>query len=178
MGHYNTQSQAMHDVYPLLKQTEFPDIFRGRLKTFQINLGYKCNQTCVHCHVNASPKRKEMMSLGVIDQILSAIKRLNIKTIDLTGGAPELNENFEYLITEAKKLGCHIIDRCNLTVLLEPQKKHLFNFFKDNKIEIIASLPCYKKDNVDTQRGKNVFNKSIEVLKKLNTSGYGYEKDH
>ena len=177
MGHYNTQSQAMHDVYPLLKQTEFPDIFRGRLKTFQINLGYKCNQTCVHCHVNASPKRKEMMSLGVIDQILSAIKRLNIKTIDLTGGAPELNENFEYLITEAKKLGCHIIDRCNLTVLLEPQKKHLFNFFKDNKIEIIASLPCYKKDNVDTQRGKNVFNKSIEVLKKLNTSGYGYEKD-
>ena len=177
MGHYNTQSQAMHDVYPLLKKTEFPDIFRDRLKTFQINLGYKCNQACVHCHVNASPKRKEMMSLGVIDQILSAIKRLNIKTIDLTGGAPELNENFEYLITEAKKLGCHIIDRCNLTVLLEPKKKHLFNFFKDNKIEIIASLPCYKKDNVDTQRGKNVFNKSIEVLKKLNISGYGYEKD-
>ncbi len=163
----------MHDVYPLLKKTEFPDILRGQLKSFQINLGYKCNQACLHCHVNASPKRKEMMSLEVINQILSAVNKFNIKTIDLTGGAPELNEHFEYLVLKAKDLGCHVINRCNLTVLLEPGKSHLFNFFKDNNVEIIASLPCYEKANVDAQRGENVFTKSIEVLKKLNKFGYG-----
>ena len=167
----------MHDVYPLLKRTKFPRISRGQLESFQINLGYKCNQACLHCHVNASPKRKEMMSLEVIDQILFAINKFKIKTIDLTGGAPELNNHFEYLITKARNLGCHIIDRCNLTVLLEPGKSHLFDFFKNNKVEIIASLPCYKESNVDTQRGKNVFKKSIQVLKKLNNFGYGYKKD-
>ena len=167
----------MHDVYPLLKKTKFPYISRGQLKSFQINLGYKCNQACLHCHVNASPKRKEMMSLKVIDQILFAINKFKIKTIDLTGGAPELNDHFEYLIIEAKKLGCHVIDRCNLTVLLEPGKNYLFDFFKNNKVEIIASLPCYEESNVDAQRGKSVFKKSIEVLKELNKSGYGYKRD-
>ena len=177
LKYYNTQSQAMHDVYPLLKKTKFPYISRGQLKSFQINLGYKCNQACLHCHVNASPKRKEMMSLKVIEQILFAINKFKIKTIDLTGGAPELNDHFEYLIIEAKKLGCHVIDRCNLTVLLEPGKNHLFDFLKNNKVEIIASLPCYEESNVDAQRGKSVFKKSIEVLKKLNKSGYGYKRD-
>ena len=177
LKYYNTQSQAMHDVYPLLKKTKFPYISRGQLKSFQINLGYKCNQACLHCHVNASPKRKEMMSLKVIDQILFAINKFKIKTIDLTGGAPELNDHFEYLIIEAKKLGCHVIDRCNLTVLLEPGKNYLFDFFKNNKVEIIASLPCYEESNVDAQRGKSVFKKSIEVLKELNKSGYGYKRD-
>jgi radical SAM/Cys-rich protein len=117
------------------------------------------------------------MSLKVIEQILFAINKFKIKTIDLTGGAPELNDHFEYLIIEAKKLGCHVIDRCNLTVLLEPGKTHLFNFFKNNKVEIIASLPCYEESNVDAQRGKSVFKKSIEVLKELNKSGYGYKRD-
>lgn len=177
LKYYNTQSQAMHDVYPLLKKTKFPYISRGQLKSFQINLGYKCNQACLHCHVNASPKRKEMMSLKVIEQILFAINKFKIKTIDLTGGAPELNDHFEYLIIEAKKLGCHVIDRCNLTVLLEPGKNYLFDFFKNNKVEIIASLPCYEESNVDAQRGKSVFKKSIEVLKELNKSGYGYKRD-
>ena len=177
LKYYNTQSQAMHDVYPLLKKTKFPHISRGQLKSFQINLGYKCNQACLHCHVNASPKRKEMMSLKVIEQILFAINKFKIKTIDLTGGAPELNDHFEYLIIEAKKLGCHVIDRCNLTVLLEPGKNYLFDFFKNNKVEIIASLPCYEESNVDAQRGKSVFKKSIEVLKELNKSGYGYKRD-
>ena len=176
MNYYITQSQAMHDVYPLLKKTKFPDIFRGQLKSFQINLGYKCNQACLHCHVNAGPKRKEMMSLEIIDQILYAANKFNIKNIDLTGGAPELNENFEYLITEARILGCHVINRCNLTVLLEPGKDHLFDFFKSNKVEIIASLPCYEKTNVDAQRGENVFIKSIEVLRRFNQIGYGSTK--
>lgn len=167
----------MHNVYPLLKKTKFPDIFRGELKSFQINLGYKCNQRCLHCHVNAGPKRKEMMSKEVVDQVLFAINKFDIKSIDLTGGAPELNDNFEYLITKAKAFGCHIINRCNLTVLLEPGKAHLFDFFKDNKVEIVASMPCYEKSNVDAQRGKNVYTKSIKVLKMLNKLGYGSKSD-
>ena len=151
----------MHDVYPLLEKTNFPSIFRDKLHTIQINLGYKCNQSCLHCHVNAGPKRKEMMDILTIDQVLHFIKKLNIKNIDLTGGAPELNENFKYLITKAKELKCHIIDRCNLTVMLEPNKGYLFEFFRKNNIEIVASLPCYQEDNVNKQRGIGVFRKSI-----------------
>ena len=167
----------MHDVYPLLEKTNFPRIFREKLHTIQINLGYKCNQACIHCHVNAGPKRKEMMDIKTIDEIVEFIKRSNIKTIDLTGGAPELNDNFEYLVRKARDLGCHIIDRCNLTILLEPTKEHLMEFFKENNIEIIASLPCYEEDNVNDQRGKGVFKKSIKVIQKLNSLGYGINKE-
>ena len=166
----------MHDVYPLLEKTDFPRIFRGRLNTIQINLGYKCNQSCLHCHVNAGPKRKEMMTLETVDQILNFIKRSDIKNIDLTGGAPELNDHFDYLVTQARKLNCHVIDRCNLTVLQEPNKEYLFEFFKKNYIEVIASLPCYEEDNVNRQRGNGVFKKSIEVLQRLNELGYGINK--
>ena len=167
----------MHDVYPLLEKTNFPSIFRDKLHTIQVNLGYKCNQSCLHCHVNAGPKRKEMMDTVTINHILSFIKKFNIKNIDLTGGAPELNDNFKYLVTKAKELNCHIIDRCNLTVMLEPGKEYLFEFFKDNKIEIVASLPCYQEDNVNKQRGKGVFKKSIKVIQKLNLLGYGADDD-
>ena len=166
----------MHDVYPLLEKTNFPSIFRDKLRTMQINLGYKCNQSCLHCHVNAGPKRKEMMNANTIDEVVKFIKRSNIKIIDLTGGAPELNDNFEYLVIEAKKLGCHVIDRCNLTVLLENNKKHLLNFFSMNNIEVVASLPCYLEENVNSQRGKGVFKKSIKVIQKLNSIGYGTDK--
>ena len=166
----------MHDVYPLLEKTDFPRIFRGRLNTIQINLGYKCNQSCLHCHVNAGPKRKEMMTLETIDQILNFIKKSDVKNIDLTGGAPELNDHFDYLVTQARKLNCHVIDRCNLTVLQEPNKEYLFEFFKKNYIEVIASLPCYEEDNVNRQRGNGVFKKSIEVLQRLNELGYGINK--
>ena len=171
--HYITRLITMHDVYPLLQKTKFPNVTREDLKTIQINLGYRCNQSCLHCHVNAGPKRKEMMTIKTIVQILTFIKKSNIKNIDLTGGAPELNENFEYLVREAKKLNCHIIDTCNLTVMLEPNKEHLFNFFVENNIEIVASLPCYREDNVNRQRGNGVFKKSIEVIKRLNLLGYG-----
>ena len=134
----------MHDVYPLLEKTDFPKIFRGKLNTIQINLGYKCNQSCLHCHVNAGPKRKEMMTLETIDQILSFIKKSDVKNIDLTGGAPELNDHFDYLVMQARGLNCHIIDRCNLTVLQEPNKEYLFEFFRKNYIEVVASLPCFR----------------------------------
>ena len=117
-----------------------------------------------------------MMSKETIKDIVSFIKKNKIKIVDLTGGAPELNQHFEYIITQARKLRCHIIDRCNLTVLLEPGKKHLLEFLKKNKVEIVASLPCYEKVNVDAQRGDKVFEKSINVLKMMNAKGYGIDE--
>ena len=166
----------MHDVYPLLKYTDFPEIRRNKLKTVQINLGYKCNQACVHCHVNASPKRKEEMSKNVMLDILRFIDVNNIKSVDLTGGAPELNKNFRYFVRELKEIGCHVIDRCNLTILLEKNQSGLAEFFKNNEVEIVASLPCYIGENVDKQRGKNVFQSSIEALRLLNGLGYGFKE--
>ena len=167
----------MHDVYPLLKYTDFPEIYRNKLKTAQVNLGYKCNQACVHCHVNASPKRKEEMSKNVMLDILRFIDIYDIKSIDLTGGAPELNKNFRYFVRELKKMGRHVIDRCNLTILLEKDQCGLAEFLRENDVEIVASLPCYIGDNVDKQRGKNVFQSSIEALRLLNSLGYGLNEN-
>tara|TARA_B100000927_G_scaffold209923_1_gene170684 strand:- start:356 stop:1303 length:948 start_codon:yes stop_codon:yes gene_type:complete len=166
----------MHDVYPLLKYTDFPKIHRKKLKTAQVNLGYKCNQSCVHCHVNASPKRKEEMSKNVMLDILHFVDAFDIKSVDLTGGAPELNKNFKYFVRELKKMGCHVIDRCNLTILLEKDQHGLAEFLSKNEVEIIASLPCYIGENVDKQRGKNVFQSSIKALKLLNDLGYGFKQ--
>ena len=163
----------MHDVYPLLKHSDFPSIKRGNLDTVQVNLGYKCNQSCVHCHVNAGPNRKEEMSKLTIRDILKFIDKFKISNVDLTGGAPELNMNFRFFVRELKNRGCHIIDRCNLTIILEKSMSNLPDFFKENEVEIIASLPCYIKKNVDKQRGKDVFDKSIQALKLLNSIGYG-----
>tara|TARA_B100001996_G_scaffold350644_1_gene310163 strand:- start:3167 stop:4117 length:951 start_codon:yes stop_codon:yes gene_type:complete len=163
----------MHNVYPLLEKTDFPDVFRDKLNTAQINLGYKCNQSCLHCHVNAGPKRKEQMSLDTMKDVIKFIKKFKIKIVDLTGGAPELNKNFEYIVEQVKKIDCHVIDRCNLTILLEKDKSGLANFLKKHEVEIIASLPCYEKENVNSQRGKNVFEKSLQALTILNSIGYG-----
>ena len=167
----------MHDVYPLLKYTDFPEIYRNKLKTAQVNLGYKCNQACVHCHVNASPKRKEEMSKNVMLDILRFIDIYDIKSIDLTGGAPELNKNFRYFVRELKKMGRHVIDRCNLTILLEKDQCGLAEFLRENDVEIVASLPCYIGENVDKQRGKNVFQSSIKALRLLNSLGYGLNEN-
>ena len=163
----------MHNVYPLLEKSDFPDVFRDKLNTAQINLGYKCNQSCLHCHVNAGPKRKEQMSLNTMKDVIKFIKKFKIKIVDLTGGAPELNKNFEYIVEQVKKIDCHVIDRCNLTILLEKDKSGLANFLKKHEVEIIASLPCYEKENVNSQRGKNVFEKSLQALTILNSIGYG-----
>ena len=167
----------MHEIYPLIKQTVFPDIYREKILSLQINLGYKCNQSCLHCHVNAGPNRKEIMNLKTINQVLSFIKKSKIKKIDLTGGAPELNPHFKLLVEKANYLGCHIINRCNLTIILDLEKENLAEFFVKNNVEIIASLPCYQKNNVDAQRGKGIFEKSIKALKILNKHGYGYKKN-
>jgi len=158
---------------PLLQETDFPAIHRGKLETLQVNLGYLCNQSCQHCHVDAGPKRKEQMQRQTVDELIDFLSRSAIQTLDLTGGAPELNENFRYLVTAARELGIEVIDRCNLTVLNEPGQQELAEFLAENKVQVVASLPCYLKDNVEAQRGKGVYQSSITGLRKLNELGYG-----
>jgi radical SAM/Cys-rich protein len=141
------------------------------LKTFQINLGRWCNQACRHCHVDASPLRKETMSKEVAEKCIRLIDSIHsIETVDITGGAPEGNSEFRYLVSESKRLGKHVIDRCNLTILEEPGFEYLYEFLVQNNIEIIASLPHFAKSRTDNQRGKGVFDKSIIALKKIKTN--------
>lgn len=165
----------MHATLPLLEQTNFPPLRRARLETLQVNLGYRCNQQCVHCHVNAGPQRKEMMARETIDQVISFIQASGVSTLDLTGGAPELNPHFRYLVQRARDLGMRVIDRCNLTIIEEPGQEDLAGFLVAQQVEITASLPCYLEENVDQQRGKGVFEASIRALRKLNALGYGQE---
>jgi len=165
----------MHATLPLMKHYGFPALRRARLETLQVNLGYKCNQSCLHCHVNAGPTRTEMMSPGTIEEVLLFLEGNRIKTLDVTGGAPEIHPQFRELVSRARSLGAHVIDRCNLTVLEEPGQEDLDVFLSKNKIEIIASLPCYTEELVDRQRGKGVHEKSIRALRRLNALGYGSE---
>jgi radical SAM/Cys-rich protein len=163
----------MHATLPLLQGSDFPSVYRGALQTLQVNLGYRCNQACLHCHVNAGPTRKEEMQADTANDVIEFLQRSSVKTLDLTGGAPELNANFRRLVSSARELGVEVIDRCNLTVLLEPGQESLAGFLADNQVSIVASLPCYEEDNVDGQRGDGVFNASIEALRLLNSLGYG-----
>lgn len=163
----------MHDTMPLLQATNFPALSRKRLSTLQVNLGYLCNQSCVHCHVDAGPHRTEMMEDGLIDMISQVLKTRKIETLDLTGGAPEMHHGFERIVAEARALGVRVIDRCNLTILFEPGQEGLAEFLTNQKVEIVASMPCYSLENVDKQRGKGVFDLSIAALQKLNALGYG-----
>jgi radical SAM/Cys-rich protein len=165
----------MHATLPLLRKTDFPAVRRKLLDTLQVNLGYKCNQTCQHCHVNAGPNRKEMMALDTVDLILQVIRDRRIATLDLTGGAPEMNPHFRCLVQETRKLGVRVIDRCNLTILSEPGYEDLADFLAQQQVDVVASLPCYSQDNVDKQRGDGVFDRSIAALQKLNALGYGRE---
>ena len=163
----------MHATLPLLQTTGFPPLKRQRLSTLQVNLGYKCNQTCLHCHVNAGPNRTEMMSEDNLRLVGEVLRARSIATLDLTGGAPELHPDFRRLVREARALGVHVIDRCNLTILFEPGQEDLARFLADQGVEVVASLPCYSLDNVDRQRGAGVFDKSIAALQQLNALGYG-----
>src|SRR5213083_1855971 len=150
---------------------------RGRPEILQVNVGKLCNLTCVHCHVNAGPKRKEIMSRETIDRIIDWFGKTDIPTVDLTGGAPEMIPDFCYFIERLKALepSRHIIVRCNLTILLEPGYESLGPFLARNQVEIIASMPCYSPENVNAQRGEGVFDASIKALQLLNSLGYGLE---
>ncbi len=145
------------------------------IETLQVNVGKLCNQACKHCHVDASPSRTEIMTRETVELVLEAIRKFRIKTVDITGGAPELNPSFRYLVAEARSLGAHVIVRHNLTVLLEPGQIDLAEFFRDHRVEIISSLPYFLEDQTDAQRGKGVFTKSIQALRRLNEIGYGME---
>jgi len=165
----------MHATLPLLERSDFPPISRESLTTLQVNLGYKCNQSCLHCHVNAGPTRTEMMDTATLALIPDVIRARNISTLDLTGGAPELHTGFRGLVQSARQQGVHVIDRCNLTILSEPGQDDLADFLAAHKVEIVASLPCYSMENVDRQRGTGVFERSISGLLELNRLGYGVD---
>jgi len=157
----------------MLEVSSFPPIRRARLETLQINVGYRCNQSCVHCHVNAGPKRPEVMNRETAEQVIAFMHESGVKVLDITGGAPELNPNFRYLATSARDAGVDVIDRCNLTILSEPGQEDLAGFLAENRVEVTASMPCYLEENVERQRGKGVYARSLAGLAKLNDAGYG-----
>ncbi len=163
----------MHECLPRLEQVPFPAIRRGRLDTLQINVGYRCNQSCVHCHVGASPHRTEEMSGETADTVLQFLDRRRIAALDITGGAPELNPHFRRIVTAARGMGVHVMDRCNLTIMEVEGQEDLPEFLAREQVEVVASMPCYLEDNVDRQRGKGVFDGSIRGLQRLNALGYG-----
>jgi len=163
----------MHATLPLIETTDFPAIRRRRIETLQVNLGYKCNQSCVHCHVNAGPTRTEMMNRETVFEVVTFLKASGIRTLDITGGAPELNPHFRTLVAAARDIGVQVMDRCNLTILEQPGQEDLAQFLSDQEVEVVASLPCYLEENVDRQRGKGVFEASIRCLQLLNRFGYG-----
>ena len=163
----------MHDTLPLLEAGHFPAINRGKLEVLQVNIGLRCNLACLHCHVNSNPYRKEKMDDECLDLVCEFLRVNNVKTLDITGGAPEMHPGFKRLVARARSLGVHVMDRCNLTILEEPGYEALHDFLAEHQVEIVASLPCYQENNVDQQRGKGVFQSSIRMLQRLNTIGYG-----
>jgi len=172
-----------HAASPVLSEPNFEDaleahrlapLVRGSVTTLQVNVGKRCNQACHHCHVEAGPRRPEMMTYEVAKRVLALLAcSPGVELLDLTGGAPELNPSFRWLAQEARRLGRRVIDRCNLTVLLEPGMEDLPDFLAEHRVEVVASLPCYVPENVERQRGHGVFEKSITALRRLNTLGFG-----
>ena len=165
----------MHATLPLLRQTDFSPLRRKPLEVLQVNLGYRCNQTCLHCHVNAGPRRKENMNWETVQQVIEFLRASEVHTLDLTGGAPELNPHFRYLVETARSMGVQVMDRCNLTVMEEPGQEGLADFLAGHRVEVVASLPCYLEENVNAQRGDGVFQSSIRGLRRLNALGYGQQ---
>ena len=161
-----------------LAQLGFADLTAEAVNTLQVNLGWRCNQACRHCHLAAGPDRPEQMGQAAIDAVINAVARWAIPVVDLTGGAPEINPYFEYLVQRLAQLDVHLLVRCNLTILLEPDYEHLPEFFRDHRVELVCSLPYFQEDPVDRLRGPGVFRKSLEALRRLNRVGYGREASH
>lgn len=162
----------MHDTWPLLKDSDFPRIERGALTTLQLNLGYRCNLSCVHCHVGAGPRRTELMARDTMQLALAVARRFGVGVLDLTGGSPEMNPGFRWLVELARGLGLHVMDRLNPTIMEEPGYQWVGEFLAAQGVEVVASLPCYSQENVDAQRGRGVFESSIRALRRLNELGY------
>ncbi len=162
----------MRDTWPKLEHSDFPSIERGRITTLQLNLGYRCNLSCIHCHVNAGPRRTETMDRETMQLALQVGRKFGVSTLDLTGGSPEMNADFRWLVGEARAQGLHVMDRLNPTIMEEPGYEWVGGFLAEHRVEAVASLPCYSQENVDEQRGDGVFESSITALKKLNALGY------
>ena len=163
----------MHDTWPLLRDSDFPPIDRDRLDTLQLNLGYLCNLSCIHCHVNAGPRRTELMDRDTMALALQVAARHGIGTLDVTGGSPEMNPHFRWLVQQARAAGLHVMDRLNPTIMEEPGYEWVGEFLAAHRVEAVASLPCHSQANVDEQRGQGVFESSIRALQMLNALGYG-----
>lgn len=163
----------MHPTLPRLLPSTFPAITRDRLDTLQLNLGYLCNLSCIHCHVNAGPRRTELMDRETMALALQVAERHGVGTLDLTGGSPEMNPHFRWLVAEARARGLHVMDRLNPTIMEEPGYDWVGTFLAEHRVEVVASLPCYSQANVDEQRGQGVFDSSIRALQALNALGYG-----
>ncbi len=157
----------------MLHERGLPPLRTDRIEVLQVNVGKLCNQTCAHCHVDAGPDRKEIMGREVAEQVIELLRRHPIPTLDVTGGAPELNPFFRYLVREARRLGRRVLDRCNLTVLRIRGQQDLVDFLAEHRVEVIASLPSFRPAGTEAQRGEGVFEKSIEALRRLNAAGYG-----
>ena len=169
-----TTTTLLADFDSALARHSLGPLRRGQVTTLQVNVGFRCNQACTHCHVEAGPKRTEEMSEAVARRVLELVAtNPGVTTVDLTGGAPELNTHFRWLVTEVRALGRTVIDRCNLTILSEPGQEDLADFLASRGVHVVASLPCYGRENVDAQRGRGVFERSIEGLRQLNALGYG-----
>ncbi|MFT6599573.1 MAG: radical SAM/Cys-rich protein [Alloalcanivorax sp.] len=175
MGVLEVEERTMKDTRALLLRsgTDFPALRRRHTSILQVNLGYLCNMSCVHCHVNAGPTRTEMMERETVDQIVEVLDQGRVEVLDLTGGAPEMNPHFRDLVRAARARGVTVIDRCNLTILLEDGYQDLPAFLAEQGVQIVASLPCYLEENVNEQRGKGVYSSSIEAIRRLNAAGYG-----
>lgn len=167
--------RVQHNFNESLGLYSLPELKRRSLRDLQINLGYLCNQACEHCHVEAGPKRTEIMTWETMKKILHWTKQTGIKSVDLTGGAPEMNPHFKPFVKALLEQGVHVLSRCNLTILQESGYEDLADWYAKNKIQLVSSLPCYSKENVESQRGKGVYNKSISALLKLNELGYGHD---
>jgi radical SAM/Cys-rich protein len=154
---------------------ETEGLFSDTIEMLQINLGLKCNQQCLHCHLECSPERNEMMEWSIMEMVLKAVDSSHCRRIDLTGGAPELNPSFRHFVRVLREKGCLVQVRTNLTILLDASFDDLPGFFREQGVQLVASLPCYTKENVCAQRGAGVFEKSIEAIRRLNTLGYGHD---
>ena len=165
--------RSKHDTWPLLDTIAFSPIRRGRLETLQVNLGYRCNQTCVHCHTDSSPSKQEEMSGETVDLVLSFLERRRVPVLDITGGEPEMHPHFRRLVSSARAIGTRVIDRNNLTILETPGYEDLAAFLARERVEIVASMPGWREQEVRRQRGRGVFEVSISALLRLNALGYG-----
>ena len=163
----------MDDFKDLIEEIQGESLYSTGIDTLQVNLGYYCNQNCTHCHLECSPQRTEMMGWPVMEMVLSAAQSAQVKLVDVTGGAPELNPHFVRFIESLRDAGLSVQVRTNLTALTEPGNEELPAFFRDHGVRLAASLPCYTEENVSAQRGKGVYEKSIAAIKKLNAVGYG-----